>query len=288
MACHISRAVTGGIKGGLGFAEDTSDASIACRQVGPIQIKGELKDGEKVFDERRSVLFKELHVVRFYDASATCWSTSPTATASSKAARRTPSAPCPSWAGSRQARRRPGEHRGVQRPPAAASPKSTCCAARHRADGARSRARLLPHESFAINPLDPAQTTGWLYVTRWVTHLCAPTFVFLAGVSAYLQGFAKGKTTAQLSRFLLTRGLWLIVLEVTVLVRLGVLDSLPALPAGDLGDRLVDDRARAAGLAAAAGPCWPSASRSLPGTTSSIRSRPQDWRQLGRALAVPA
>jgi uncharacterized membrane protein len=59
------------------------------------------------------------------------------------------------------------------------------------------------------NPLDPATTTSWLYTTRWITHLCAPTFVFLSGVSAYLQ-FAKGKATPTLSRFLLTRGLWLI------------------------------------------------------------------------------
>jgi CreA protein len=67
VACHISRAQTGGIKGGLGVAEDTSDASIACRQVGPIKIAGELKDGERVFDERRSFLFKTLQVVRFFD-----------------------------------------------------------------------------------------------------------------------------------------------------------------------------------------------------------------------------
>jgi CreA protein len=67
VACHISRAVTGGVKGELGFAEDTSDASIACRQVGPIRITGELKDGESVFDERRSLVFKRLHVVRFFD-----------------------------------------------------------------------------------------------------------------------------------------------------------------------------------------------------------------------------
>jgi CreA protein len=68
VACHISRAVTGGIKGALRLAEDTSDASITCRQVGPIKVPKDLKDGESVFDERRSLLFKQLHVVRFYDA----------------------------------------------------------------------------------------------------------------------------------------------------------------------------------------------------------------------------
>jgi len=67
VACHISRAQTGGLKGGFGVAEDTSDASIACRQIGPIKITGELKDGERVFDERRSLLFKTLQVVRFFD-----------------------------------------------------------------------------------------------------------------------------------------------------------------------------------------------------------------------------
>src|SRR5689334_11721343 len=67
VACHISRAQTGGIKGGLGVAEDTSDASIACSQIGPIKIKGELRDGERVFDEHRSLIFKTLQVVRFFD-----------------------------------------------------------------------------------------------------------------------------------------------------------------------------------------------------------------------------
>jgi CreA protein len=67
VTCHLSRAQTGGIKGGLGVAEDTSDASIACRQVGPIRILGELKDGEQVFDEHRSLVFKKLQVVRFFD-----------------------------------------------------------------------------------------------------------------------------------------------------------------------------------------------------------------------------
>ena len=66
------------------------------------------------------------------------------------------------------------------------------------------------------NLLDPTTTTPALYATRWITHLCAPTFVFLSGVSAYLQ-FVNGKATPNLSRFLFTRGLWLIFLEITVL-----------------------------------------------------------------------
>ncbi len=67
VVCHVSRAKTGGVKGVVGLAEDTSDASIACRQIGPIKVPGDLKDEEQVFDERRSVLFKKLRVVRFFD-----------------------------------------------------------------------------------------------------------------------------------------------------------------------------------------------------------------------------
>lgn len=69
VACHIARAQTGGVKGALGLAEDTSDASIACRQVGPITLPDDIKDkdGETVFSERRSILFKKLQVVRFFD-----------------------------------------------------------------------------------------------------------------------------------------------------------------------------------------------------------------------------
>ena len=67
VACHIARAQTGGVKGALGVAEDTSDASIACRQIGPIKIISDIKDGERVFDERRSLIFKTLQVVRFFD-----------------------------------------------------------------------------------------------------------------------------------------------------------------------------------------------------------------------------
>ena len=67
VTCYVSRAKTGGIKGGLGLAEDRAEASIACRQVGPIRFKGELKDGDEVFKERTSLVFKTMQVVRFLD-----------------------------------------------------------------------------------------------------------------------------------------------------------------------------------------------------------------------------
>lgn len=67
VACFVSRAKTGGISGSLGLAEDTSDASIACRQVGPVSFKRELEEGERVFRERTSILFKTMQVVRFHD-----------------------------------------------------------------------------------------------------------------------------------------------------------------------------------------------------------------------------
>ncbi len=68
VACHLSRAKTGGIKGSLGLAEDKSDASIACRQVGPITFKKKLKQGERVFTKKTSLIFKSMQVVRFYDS----------------------------------------------------------------------------------------------------------------------------------------------------------------------------------------------------------------------------
>lgn len=69
VTCYVSRARTGGIRGGLGLAEDRAEASIACRQVGPVQFKGPLPQQEEVFSERMSILFKRMRVVRMADAS---------------------------------------------------------------------------------------------------------------------------------------------------------------------------------------------------------------------------
>lgn len=67
VACYLSRAQKGGYRGLVGIAEDTSDASIDCRQVGPVVITSSLESGEEVFNERRSLIFKRLKVVRFCD-----------------------------------------------------------------------------------------------------------------------------------------------------------------------------------------------------------------------------
>ncbi|MEC5317488.1 protein CreA [Brenneria populi subsp. brevivirga] len=72
VTCYLSRAKTGGIKGGLGLAEDTADAAISCQQVGPIALTDKIKNagdkGEVVFQKRTSLVFKKLQVVRFYDS----------------------------------------------------------------------------------------------------------------------------------------------------------------------------------------------------------------------------
>ncbi|HCT99130.1 MAG TPA: hypothetical protein DF614_03405 [Methylococcaceae bacterium] len=69
VTCHVSKAKTGGLKGAVGLAEDPSEASIACRQVGPIDTSSvaKLKNGDIVFKESRSLIFKTLQVVRFLD-----------------------------------------------------------------------------------------------------------------------------------------------------------------------------------------------------------------------------
>ena len=67
VTCYVSRAKTGGIKGGLGLAEDKAEASIACKQVGPIRIDKPLPKQEDMFTERISLVFKKLRVVRMVD-----------------------------------------------------------------------------------------------------------------------------------------------------------------------------------------------------------------------------
>jgi CreA protein len=71
VACYLSRAKTGGISGAVGVAEDTSDASIDCRQIGPVHLTDEIRagkvNGDEVFKKRTSLVFKSMQVVRFYD-----------------------------------------------------------------------------------------------------------------------------------------------------------------------------------------------------------------------------
>ena len=68
VACYVARAKTGGISGAIGLAEDKAEASIACRQVGPIAIAQPLARQEEVFSERISLVFKKLRIVRMVDA----------------------------------------------------------------------------------------------------------------------------------------------------------------------------------------------------------------------------
>src|SRR6266700_5811827 len=70
-------------------------------------------------------------------------------------------------------------------------------------------------EAFLYDPLDLSRTSGFLFFTRWITHFCAPTFVFLAGISAYLYGIKR--TKKELAYYLFTRGLWLVIIECVII-----------------------------------------------------------------------
>ena len=67
VSCYLSSAKTGGMSGAVGLATDASDAAVSCMQTGPISFDDNLKNGKEAFSERRSLVFKELHVVRFID-----------------------------------------------------------------------------------------------------------------------------------------------------------------------------------------------------------------------------
>ena len=68
VTCYVSRAKTGGLSGAFGLAEDKAEASIACRQVGPVAFAEPLKKRDEIFTERQSILFKRLRVVRMVDS----------------------------------------------------------------------------------------------------------------------------------------------------------------------------------------------------------------------------
>src|SRR5450432_4156590 len=68
VACHFTVPEKGGFKGWIGVAEEVSDISLACRQVGPIHFKGKLEQGDDMFRQRRSLFFKKMQIVRGCDA----------------------------------------------------------------------------------------------------------------------------------------------------------------------------------------------------------------------------
>jgi CreA protein len=68
VACHFTVPERGGVKGMFGVAEETSDVSLACRQVGPVKFKRQLDQGDEMFRERRSLFFKKMQIVRGCDA----------------------------------------------------------------------------------------------------------------------------------------------------------------------------------------------------------------------------
>lgn len=67
IACHYTTPEKGGLSGALGLAEQTSDVSLSCRQYGPIKFKGTFSQGDVVFSERRSLIFKKMQIVRGCD-----------------------------------------------------------------------------------------------------------------------------------------------------------------------------------------------------------------------------
>src|SRR5262245_17939947 len=75
-------------------------------------------------------------------------------------------------------------------------------------------------DAYAYDPTDLTQTNAALFFTRWITHFCAPVFVFLAGTGAFLS-ISRGKSKQDVARFLLSRGIWLVVLDLFVVHALG-------------------------------------------------------------------
>lgn len=87
------------------------------------------------------------------------------------------------------------------------------------------------YANYQFDPTDLQKTTAALFLTRWITHFCAPVFFFLAGTGAYLRS-VRGTTRSEISWFLASRGLWLIVLELTVIRVLITADLIPTMYVG--------------------------------------------------------
>ena len=105
VACHYTAPERGGISGTFGVAEEVSDISLACRQVGPVQFKEKFEQGEVVFSERRSLIFKRCRSSAAATPSATRWSIWSIPTVRSRARRRTRPRPCRSCPGAPSRRR---------------------------------------------------------------------------------------------------------------------------------------------------------------------------------------
>ena len=113
---------------------------------------------------------------------------------------------------------------GISEPPVLASPAVSMTSRVYSVDLLRGLAMVLmaldhTRDYFTYLRFPPellSQTFGALFLTRWVTHICAPSFFFLAGTGAYLSA-TRGKSLNQISHFLWTRGLWLVFLELTVI-----------------------------------------------------------------------
>src|SRR5947209_18408432 len=71
--------------------------------------------------------------------------------------------------------------------------------------------------AMSFSPEDLTKTTPLLFFTRWITHFCAPAFMFTAGMSAFFWSQKPGRSKRDVSRYLFTRGLWLVLLEVNVI-----------------------------------------------------------------------